>query len=327
MDRWMRGAFCVFGMAVIAGCRSGSESSAIDGGPRASAPSPAPATSAPHASTSARLAPPAAAVSVAATSAPVAAAPSASSDGSGKCPNGMIFIAGATFTMGAANPKDDPIEADYAESDRAGITAVERPAHRATVQPFCIDRTEVTTAAYAACVERGRCQPTQPPAADSVCNQGLADRANHPINCVSWIDARNYCLSSGFRLPSEREWEYAARSGDKRWYPWGKEDPLYDPPHYCGDHGQKTTCAVGSFPIGKSPFGLDDMAGNVAEWTLNSFCKYPKDDCGNPDDDRVYRSNGFKLGGDKVRVTARSHAPHSFTSVELGFRCAAPPKS
>jgi formylglycine-generating enzyme required for sulfatase activity len=238
----------------------------------------------------------------------------------------MIFIAGATFTMGAANPKDDPIEADYIEYDRMDSTVDERPAHRAEVKAFCIDRTEVTTAAYTACVQRQRCLAPTPPSETAACNYGVVGRENHPINCVSWVEAQKFCLSQGWGLPSEREWEYAARGTDHRWYPWGNKDPHTDRNRYCGLNVHATTCPVASHPESVSPFGVEDMIGNVREWTTNTVCKYPKDDCVKPDEDRVYRGAAFKSSSLKDRVTSRFHAPDDFRSDELGFRCATAPK-
>ncbi|MEO6601415.1 MAG: SUMF1/EgtB/PvdO family nonheme iron enzyme [Polyangiaceae bacterium] len=139
---------------------------------------------------------------------------------------------------------------------------------------FLIDRTEVTTAAYTACVRTGRC--SEPVVSDlEYCNWGKESKAKHPINCVDWKQANAYCSAQGKRLPTEQEWEFAARGPDKRMYPWGEELPNVEElcayRACCRWEEKPGTCPVGSFPAGVSPFGALDMTGNVFEWTSSNF--------------------------------------------------------
>ena len=169
----------------------------------------------------------------------------------------MVGIPAGTFTMG-----------DAKNTSKAG---------QVTVDAFCMGRTEVTTAAYATCVKSGKCTPAEARSRDYppfswYCNAGVAGRGNHPINCVDWDSAKKYCQAQGQRLPTEEEWEYAARGTDGRIYPWGNAEPN---PSGAGqlcwnryrDGKTNSTCAVAAFPRDNSPFGVADMAGNVNEWT------------------------------------------------------------
>lgn len=139
-----------------------------------------------------------------------------------------------------------------------------------TVQPFCMDVTEVTVASYAACVLAGGCSAhgtwsAYPWSTNSngECNYCVIGRGNHPMNCVDWNQAGDYCKAQGKRLPTEEEWEWAARGGTEgRTYPWGKAAPASQ---LCWGDG---TCPVGSFPKGDAPGGIHDLAGNVQEWTF-----------------------------------------------------------
>ena len=222
-----------------------------------------------------------------------------------KCKSGMVGIPPGTFTMG-----------DEQNKDKAG---------RVTVAAFCIDPTEVTVAAYAKCVVNGKCT-----VASNFNNAGVAGRENHPISDVDENQATAYCAAQGLRLPTEEEWEYAARGTDGRRYPWGNEDPTNQ---LCW--GGEGTCAVGSYPKGDSPFGLSDMAGNVWEWTSSqySIVKYSyhsKVQYGEVTD-RVFRGGSWNFNFEFVhRTTFRKstsidpEAPIYIAPV-IGIRCASKP--
>jgi formylglycine-generating enzyme required for sulfatase activity len=150
---------------------------------------------------------------------------------------------------------------------------------------FCIDRTEVTVAAYKRCVDAGKCSapysgdPDDLSWVDQACNQLLPDRLEHPVNCVDWKQAQDYCRWAGKRLPTEEEWELAAGRLDGRKFAWGDAPPGPDKanlrggdgdperPLYAAMDGWQFTAPVGSFAKDTSPFGLADMGGNVSEWT------------------------------------------------------------
>jgi formylglycine-generating enzyme required for sulfatase activity len=145
--------------------------------------------------------------------------------------------------------------------------ANQKPVHRVTVAEFEIDRTEVTVKSYTACVKAGGCTPTS---SWGKCNAGAVGKENHPINCLDWFRAKAFCHWAGRRLPTEEEWEYAARGTDGRRFPWGDSKPG---PQLCWEArpGTEGTCPVGTYPKGNSPFGLLDMSGNVREWTSSYY--------------------------------------------------------
>jgi alkaline phosphatase len=175
----------------------------------------------------------------------------------------------------------------------------DRPGRRVHVEAFAIARTEVSVAQYRGCVEAGPCSAegldvpvregeARPEWAEQ-CNWGRPGRERHPINCVDWFQADTYCRWAGGRLPSEVEWEKAARGIDGRRYPWGDLDfaqagsvaNIADAEAKRHDFelevaegytdGFHHTAPVGSFPAGASPYGVLDMAGNVWEWTADPY--------------------------------------------------------
>ena len=197
--------------------------------------------------------------------------------GRGSCPQGMMHVPAAKFQRG--NP---------------GGAGGER--REVALAGYCIDTTEVTVKAFAACVAAKGCsaRPRTAAIADSkvqqraswFCNQD--DRPDHPVSCVDWQDAVAFCKWEGKRLPTVEEWLYAAQGPDGRPYPWGNESPGPRRLNACGTEcvgaakriwerdysamydasdSWEATAPVGSFPAGASPFGVLDMAGNVAEWT------------------------------------------------------------
>jgi formylglycine-generating enzyme required for sulfatase activity len=251
-----------------------------------------------------------------------------------RCPDDMVPVAAAAFLMGSPPGAGDPDE---------------HPQHRVALGGYCIDRTEVTVAAYTRCVASGKCTPAAEPEAaglGSLCNGKRVDRQGYPINCVNWEQARVYCAAAGKRLPSEAEWEYAARGPDERTYPWGHEAPRAELLNACGadcrtlatrlkfadrramyagDDHWETTAPVGSFRDGASPFGALDMAGNVAEWTEDT---YHEDYAGtashfNDGPHQVVRGGAWNHGvASWVRGASRDSYNPAMRSVNIGFRCA-----
>jgi formylglycine-generating enzyme required for sulfatase activity len=173
-----------------------------------------------------------------------------------------VEIRGGTFIMGSP----DGIGRDN-----------ERPQHQVTVPDFRITKTEVTVRQYNECVDSGVCRHTDRHNDDPQFNWGKPDRENHPCNGVSWTQAREFAEWVGARLPTEAEWEYAARSGGRDiTYPWG--DMALNCEHaVIHDYYEGAGCSVGSTmevcskPLGNSDQGLCDMIGNVAEWVEDDF--------------------------------------------------------
>ncbi|MCB9701177.1 MAG: SUMF1/EgtB/PvdO family nonheme iron enzyme [Myxococcales bacterium] len=190
------------------------------------------------------------------------------------------------------------------------------------IDDLCVDVTEVTAGAYQRCLSRGACTPTDTHELNEHCTLGAPGGARLPINCVDWNQARAYCAAAGKRLPSELEWEWAARGGDEaRPYPWGHG------PARCGlaimrsgggdGCGQDRAARVGSRPDGDSRHGLKDMVGNVWEWTSSA-----------DGDRRVLRGGGWMEGDDaSLRVSARLSFRPSYSSFSFGLRCVRAPRA
>lgn len=218
-------------------------------------------------------------------------------------PEGMVSIPEATFFMGIA-PGDHGMEVGKMTK----------------VGSFFIDKLEVTADQYDACVRNAGCTPIASHRAG--CNAPGGKLGNHPINCVDWYQADRYCKASGKRLPTEAEWELAARGTDRRIYPWGNQDPG-EQLCWQGRPGKEKmrTCVVGSFPAGASPYGVLDMAGNVMELTAT-------DDTANTISHTVIvKGGGYvfdPMEGDwhPTRVDVHTSARTDEQEPWLGFRCA-----
>jgi formylglycine-generating enzyme required for sulfatase activity len=196
----------------------------------------------------------------------------------------------------------------------------EQPVHRQCFnEPFWIDRYEVTWAMYEDCVTAGECALH----ADCTPNP-WSSRDTQPINCETWFEARSYCEWRGTRLPTEAEWEYAARGPDGLVYPWGN-DFVEDNVVYEGNSGG--TAEVGSRPGGVSWVGAYDMSGNVWEWVSTISAPYPYD----PDDGRendydthslrVIRGGSFEIYDDLPRAAVRDAFDPDYGYYNIGFRC------
>lgn len=242
---------------------------------------------------------------------------------------------------------NDARERQYAYAD----ALQERPAHEVELKAFEMDVSEVTAKAYGVCVAGGACTlPTK----GTHCTFGDPDLADHPINCVTFEQAEEYCRWAGKRLPTEVEWEYAAGGAEpKRLFPWGNQLPGPQHANICGtecvmkashkgglthsqicdDDGcrpaffehsdrQQTTAPVGFYPIGNTPDGLEDMAGNVWEWTASSPCTYPRHDC-DGGQLRVIRGGGWTHRYILTpEITTREKLDATKASEGVGFRCA-----
>jgi hypothetical protein len=197
-----------------------------------------------------------------------------------------------------------------------GYSDDESPRYLTELAPFCFDETEVTTAAYAACVAGGACRATE--VKHILCNFGRKERSEHPMNCVSWDHAAEYCKSRNARLPREAELEYALRGGDRyQRYPWGDAEP---DGHTCWKH--PGTCRVKSFPAGA--FGLFDVSGNVWEWSDDWYGQYPFPPA--TGFAKVYRGGSFSRRFEKwMHARLRDRGSPRKGGAHLGLRCALTP--
>ncbi len=240
-------------------------------------------------------------------------------------------------------------EGDFVMGTPAGAGGDdEGPEHNVTLDAFWIDRTEVTNAQYRVFVDAtGHREPTTCQSGEPTYDDGT--KANHPVACVSWDDAQAYCAWAGGRLPTEAEWEKAARGTDGRIYPWGS---AFDGSrtNYCdvncaGDHkdtgfddGYAQTAPVGSYPTGVSPYGALDMGGNVWEWVSDWYDFYyyvtsPQDNPQGPDSPkdnwqapgacpcRVLRGGSWFGFATNERVAYRAWFAPDKQDLVVGFRC------
>lgn len=215
----------------------------------------------------------------------------------------MVAIAAGAFFAGC----DEKVESKCLED--------EKPGGQRQIGAFTFDRTEVTVEAYRACVEAGDCSPS---AGDAGCNASQADRDRHPINCVDWDQAVAYCAWRGAHLPSEWEWERAARSTDGRRNPWGNEPA--DCTRAVIDEGSGNACGkgdttfeVGSRPAGASAEGALDLIGNVWEWTSSSRPGSAR---------RIVRGGGYYITPDLARASLLLRFKPQGQAPFVGFRCA-----
>ena len=223
-------------------------------------------------------------------------------------------ITGGVFNMGS----------NTGESD-------EMPVHEVSIADFELMVTQVTVEHYRKCVNEDYCTL---PTSGANCNWYHSDRNDHPVNCVDWFQAYDYCTWIGGRLPSEAEWEYAARSGGQNIdYTWGNTPATCE--YAVMNEGSGAGCGTGStWPVcskeaGNTQHGLCDMAGNIREWVQDW---YHEDYTGAPVDgsawesptgaERVRRGGHFNSPVEELRTTARASGNPDYASPHRGFRCA-----
>lgn len=192
------------------------------------------------------------------------------------------------------------------------------PVINPTFEDFCIDRTEVTVADYADCIADSDCTPQ---GSTTGCNTDVGTHGDHPVNCVSQAQAAAFCAWANKRLPTEKEWEYAARGSAGRKYPWGPGDPNTNLLNYNNSIG--ATMPVGSYPNGNTPStGLEDMGGNVWEWTASEWCEDYSAMAACTPGTFIARGGSFaSTQANFVRPSWRD--PDSAGDNRFGFRCAA----
>lgn len=208
----------------------------------------------------------------------------------------------------------------------------ESPQHTVHLSAFWIDRTEVTNAMYKLCELAKVCQkPSLSGSYGHSWYYGNLKFANYPVVFVNFLDARSYCAWAGRRLPTEAEWEKAARGTDGRTYPWGNDSPtcLIANLTLSGRTCTGDTAPVGSYPQGASPYGALDMAGNVMEWVNDRYDPgyykvSPSNDPPGSDksDYRVERGGSWYSDPNGLRVTNRNFENPLNSYDTLGFRCA-----
>ncbi len=229
------------------------------------------------------------------------------------CPE-WVFIEGGSFMMGSENGE-----------------ANELPVHQVTIPGFEMSRSEVTIAQYDACVRTGECFPPTDQGNDPYCNWGYEGRENHPVNCIDWDQARRYAEWMGARLPSESEWEYAARGrGLDRIYPWGDSAPGCNHAVVSSCEGDHTS-PVCSKPEGNTVQGLCDISGNVAEWVNDGYADNyehtPRDGSSHlPGENKTYRGGAWFNGPEAMRATFRWRTVPGSRHYERGFRLVRDPQ-
>jgi formylglycine-generating enzyme required for sulfatase activity len=221
----------------------------------------------------------------------------------------MVYVPGGTFRMGSTEGHSR-----------------EQPVHVVTLDSFWIDRTEVANSQYARCVVDGICSlPSSTGSYTRDSYYGDSEYDDYPVIYVSWYDADAYCQWAGGRLPTEAEWEYAARGPDGHIYPWGNDSPNDTLVNYDGNVGDTTR--VGSYPGGASWVGALDMAGNVWEKVADWYGEYPSEAQTNPTgpetgDRKISRGGSWTFNEDGVRADHRRYSTPDDRHFLSGFRCA-----
>lgn len=227
------------------------------------------------------------------------------------CREGAVLVEGGSYWLGSRPGEGEPDEV---------------PRHKVILSPFCMDRIEVTTAAYAVFVrEGGQAAPR--------CFWKPESEPRHPVVCVGAPEAKAYCAWRGGRLPTEAEWEAAARGKTERRFPWGDApvDCSRMPSGACGAKGRS---GVGMHSEGDTPDGISDLGGNVWEWVSDWYVagykgrkrRNPRGPVDSPGRKQGLRGGCFRCGTGQSRAAARGASTPFMRSETVGFRCVSAPE-
>jgi toxoflavin biosynthesis protein ToxD len=233
-------------------------------------------------------------------------------------PTEMITIAPGEFTMGSSD-KDIMWAAKTFFSESLDYYRDETPVHSVHLKAYKIDKTEVTMGQY-----RLYMKQTGVPAPKFMDNDRF-NQDNQPVVGVTWQEAVDYCATMGKRLPTEAEWEKAARGADGRYYPWGNKPDATQANVRGKEDSFRYSAPVGLAQFGASPYGIQDMAGNAWEWTANWYQPHPGNT--HPNDFygkqfRVIKGGSWFSNMDLARITVRGKSLPDRRNNYLGFRCA-----
>jgi len=246
------------------------------------------------------------------------------------------YVPGGEFLMGSSQADADAALKECGSDCEKKWFDAEVPQHTVFLDEFWIDKTEVTNGMYQKCVADGACQEPQKKSSSArSAYYGSPQYADYPVMYVDWNQANAYCQWAGGKLPSEAQWEKAARGTDVQKYPWGNEQPDCGRANFKGRNiwGKTTYCKgdttrVGSYPGGANPYGALDMTGNVWEWVNdwygeNYYQNSPQKNPSGPDSgqDRELRGGSWSDASTDLRLAVRYVVSPDLKSNYNGFRC------
>jgi formylglycine-generating enzyme required for sulfatase activity len=246
----------------------------------------------------------------------------------------MVYVPAGEFEMGSDEEEVDfalQLCREYDTNCRRQYFSVEQPAHTVVLDGFWMDKTEVTYSQYSQCESAGACDELGCP------GERLLEDGEYPAVCMIWDQAAAYCEWVEARLPTEAEWEYAARGPDGRRYPWGDEfnemvlnycdaDCTLGKRDEAFDDGYARSAPVGSYPSGASWVGALDLAGNVWELVADWYGEYsagPQTNPAGPSSGyrRVARGGSWHTSPDHIRSALRTNLGIDDYVDHAGFRC------